>query len=69
MIRLTAALSDSLPVMTPRKKLLPDGRNLVTLLNSIKNVHPICYDRIEEAIKKINPYFKDIGFSFLGSKK
>ena len=49
-------------------KLLPDGQNLVTILNNIKNAHSLYYDKIEEAIKKINPYFKDINFAFLGSK-
>ncbi len=49
-------------------KLLPDGQNLVTILNRIKNNHAFYYDKIEEAIRKINPYFKDISFDFLGSK-
>ncbi|CAK8716843.1 ATPase AAA-type core domain-containing protein [Candidatus Electrothrix laxa] len=49
-------------------KLLPDGQNLVTLLNNIKNEQSFHYDRIEEAVKKINPCFKEINFSFLGSK-
>jgi len=50
------------------KKLLPDGQNLMTILNNTKNNHPFNYDRIEEAIRKINPYFKDISFAVLGSK-
>ncbi len=49
-------------------KLLPDGQNLMTILNNTKNNHPFNYDQIETAIKKINPYFKDINFAFLGSK-
>ena len=49
-------------------KLLPDGQNLMTILNTIKNNHSLYYDKIEEAIKKINPYFKDINFAFWGSK-
>jgi len=49
-------------------KLLPDGQNLMTILNNIKNNHPIHYDKIEEAVKKINPWFKDISFNFIGSK-
>ncbi|MCP4109007.1 MAG: AAA family ATPase [Desulfobacteraceae bacterium] len=49
-------------------KLLPDGQNLMTILNNIKNNHSLHYDKIEEAVKKINPYFKDISFAFLGSK-
>ena len=49
-------------------KLLPDGQNLINILNWIKNNHSISYEHIEEAIKKINPFFKDINFAFLGSK-
>jgi len=49
-------------------KLLSDGQNLMTILNNIKNNHPLHYEKIEEAIRKINPYFKDINFAFLGSK-
>lgn len=49
-------------------RLLPDGRNLATILNYIKNNHSIHYDEIEDAIKKINPQFKDINFAFLGPK-
>ncbi|WP_204106024.1 MULTISPECIES: AAA family ATPase [Spirulina sp. CCY15215] len=49
-------------------KLLPDGQNLMTILNHIKNNHSLDYDRIEESIGKINPHFKDISFNFIGSK-
>jgi len=49
-------------------KLLPDGHNLMTILNRIKNNHSLSYDKIEEAIKKINPYFKDINSAAFGSK-
>jgi len=49
-------------------KLLPDGQNLMTILNHIKNTHSLHYDKIEESVKKINPYFRDISFAFLGSK-
>ncbi|MDM8542514.1 AAA family ATPase [Desulfococcaceae bacterium HSG9] len=49
-------------------KLLPDGQNLITILNNIKNSHSLDYNKIEEAIKKINPDFKAINFAFLGSK-
>ncbi len=48
--------------------LLPDGQNLMTILNTIKNNHSFYYNKIEEAVKKINPYFKDVSFAFLGSK-
>ena len=49
-------------------KLLPNGQNLITILNNIKNNHSLDYDQIEAAIKKVNPYFKDINFNFIGSK-
>ena len=49
-------------------KLLSNGQNLINILNWIKNNHSHSYDNIEEAIKKINPFFKDISFAFLGSK-
>lgn len=49
-------------------KLASDGQNLMTLLNRIKNNHPMDYENIEEAVKKINPYFKDINFDLIGSK-
>lgn len=49
-------------------KLLLDGQNLMAILNRIKNNHSLDYDKIEESIKKINPYFKDISFDFIGSK-
>jgi len=49
-------------------KLLSEGQNLMTILNNTKNNHPLYYDEIETAIRKINPYFKDINFAFLGSK-
>jgi predicted ATPase len=49
-------------------KLLSDGQNLMTILNNLKNNHPLNYEEIEAAIKKINPYFKDINFAFLGAK-
>ncbi len=50
------------------KKLLSNGQNLATIVNNIKNNHPLHYDKIEEAIKKVNPYFNDINFALLGSK-
>ena len=49
-------------------KLLPDGHNLMTIINHIKNNHSLYYDKIEEAIKKINPHFKDINSAAFGSK-
>lgn len=49
-------------------KLFPDGQNLMTIINKIKNNHSLSYEKIEEAIQKINPLFKDINFDFIGSK-
>ncbi|MCT7994567.1 AAA family ATPase [Laspinema sp. C5] len=48
--------------------LLPNGQNLITILNRIKNNNSLDYEKIEEAIKKINPFFKDINFDVIGSK-
>lgn len=48
--------------------LLPGGQNLATIINHIKNNHSLAYDKIEEAVKKINPSFKEITSAFLGSK-
>jgi len=45
-------------------KLLPDGQNFMTILNNIKNNHSLNYEKIEQAINKINPYFKDITMLF-----
>jgi len=49
-------------------QLLSNGKNMMTILNHIKNNHPLNYDKIEKAIRKINPYFKDINFAILGAK-
>lgn len=50
------------------KKLLPNGQNLMAILSSMKtNSYPY-YEKIEEAVKKINPYFRDIDFNFIGAK-
>jgi len=49
-------------------RLFPDGRNLTNILNHLRNHHSLEYDKIEEAVKKINPNYKDISFAFLGSK-
>jgi predicted ATPase len=50
------------------RKLSHNGQNLMTIINNIRNNHSIWYDKIEQAIKQINPHFKDINFNFLGSK-
>lgn len=50
------------------KHLLPNGQNLASLLNRIKNHHSLAYEKLEHYIQKINPYFKDINFDILGSK-
>ena len=50
------------------KKLMPNGENLVQILQRIKNHHSLVYDKIEERIKMVNPNFKDISFDFIGAK-
>lgn len=50
------------------RKLSHDGQNLMTIINNIRNNNSLWYAEIEQAIKKINPHFKDINFNFLGSK-
>jgi len=49
-------------------KLRPDGSNLVSLLQKIKNNHTLEFEKIEEAFSQINPHFKSIDFDYLGSK-
>lgn len=48
-------------------KLLPNGENLAQILNRLKNRHTLYYGKIQELIKKINPYFIDTSFDLLGS--
>jgi len=52
-------------VDSTEKKLLSDGQNLANILNNIKNNHSLHYEKIEEAMKKINPYFKGIDFEHI----
>lgn len=52
-------------VYSTEKKLLSDGQNLANILNNIKNNHSLHYEKIEEAMKKINPYFKGIDFGHI----
>jgi len=49
-------------------KLLPSGENLVEILHRIKNNHSLQYEKIEELLKNVNPYFKDINIHVIGSK-
>jgi predicted ATPase len=49
------------------EKLLSNGENLAQILNRLKNQHTLHYEKIQNAIKKINPYFIDTGFDLLGS--
>ncbi len=60
------------PVRTARPfnvndKLLPNGENLVQVLNSLQANHSLDYAKIENALKEINPNFKNIHFSLIGS--
>ncbi|MCF8372749.1 MAG: AAA family ATPase [Bacteroidales bacterium] len=49
------------------QRLLSNGENLAQILNRLKNQHTLHYEKIQEAIKKINPHFIDTGFDLLGS--
>ncbi|HHH49539.1 MAG TPA: chromosome segregation protein SMC [Saprospiraceae bacterium] len=53
---------------TVEKKLLPNGENLVQILQRMKNHQTFAYDKIEKLLTDINPMFKDISFDFIGSK-
>ena len=48
-------------------RLLPSGENLAQILNRLKNQNTLHYDKVQDLIKKINPYFIDTGFDLLGS--
>lgn len=48
--------------------LLPNGENLNTIIQKIKNNHSLEYENIEQLLKDINPNFKDISFNLFGSK-
>jgi predicted ATPase len=50
------------------KNLLPNGENLVQILQRIKNHHSLAYEKIEALLTNINPMFKDIGFDNIGAK-
>ena len=49
-------------------RLLPDGRNLTSILQHIKNKHALIYEELEKKIKDINPNFKDMGFDSYANK-
>ena len=57
-----------LSTYTVEKKLLPNGENLVQILQRMKNHHSFAYEKIEKLLTDINPMFKDISFDILGSK-
>ncbi|TKG93792.1 chromosome segregation protein SMC [Puteibacter caeruleilacunae] len=50
------------------KRLLSSGENFMQILHRIKNHHPLAYEKIENLLRDINPYFKDISFEILGHK-
>ncbi len=50
------------------ERLIFNGQNLMSVLMKIKNQHSLDYEKIENAIQKVNPNFKDINFDLLGSK-
>jgi predicted ATPase len=49
-------------------RLLPDGDNLTPLLQKLQINHPLEYEKIDETISKINPWFKNILFNHFSSK-
>lgn len=49
------------------KKLNANGENLVQVLNNLQSNHSLSYAKIEDALKIINPNFKNIHFSLIGS--
>ncbi|GHS93864.1 chromosome segregation protein SMC [Bacteroidia bacterium] len=49
-------------------KLIKTGDNLTSLLNYLKNNRTLIYDKIEKNLSQINPVYKSIEFSLLGSQ-
>ena len=52
---------------TAEKRLLHDGRNLATIINTIKITHKPSFRRIEEMLREVNAQFRGFDFRFLGS--
>ena len=50
------------------KRLVASGNNLPYLLNNLKNQHSFDFEKIEELMKDVNPNYKSIDFSLLGSQ-
>ena len=50
------------------ERLLASGNNLSYLLNNLKNQHSFEFEKIEELMKDVNPNYKSIDFSLLGSQ-
>ncbi len=48
------------------KHLLPDGSNISTIINHIKNNHSLRFDELEKLLKKVNPQFKEVTFNVFG---
>jgi predicted ATPase len=48
--------------------LLPDGINLFSLLNEMNINQPLAFDAVENQIREVNPYFKNILSKPIGSK-
>ena len=49
-------------------KLLYSGRNLISVLQHLKNKHILVYEALEKEIKGVNPNFKNIDFDFFANK-
>lgn len=65
--------STSSPIRQPagydtETRLFSNGQNLALILNRLKNKHTHFYEKVEQAVRKINPFFKDINFDIIGSK-
>jgi predicted ATPase len=50
------------------QKLSPNGENLVTTFQKLQINHPLEYEKIEEYLIKVNPNYKNITFSQLGTQ-
>lgn len=50
----------------PETQLLPDGSNLTQFLQRLSVNSPLVFDKVVGLITKVNPFFKDIRFDYLG---
>jgi predicted ATPase len=50
------------------QKLFPSGENLVTTFQKLQINHPLKYEKIEEYLVNVNPNYKNVTFSQLGTQ-